>query len=195
MPPLSLEEFQFAKSAAKPISEKEVEAIRHSAYENGFQAGAADAVAAAADDHARLSADLVSALQDMSFGFHEASAHIMTNVAPVLRAMVDSVLPRFMSQSVGHTILEAVEPLIADATKQPIQVMISPGDADAVRQVIGESADVPFVIVEDPAMQTGCAHLSAGDSERQIDISGVLDRIGAAVDAVTDMNTRKIANG
>lgn len=197
MPPFALEDFD-ARAAAAPapsIAEAEVEQIRRDAYENGFQAGATDAVAAFEADEARISSELVTALTDLSFGFHEASAHVMSNVAPVLKAVVGTVLPRMMSETVGYTILEAVGPLVEEASGIPVRLLVSPDEAPAIRRIIGETADVPFVIVEDPALERGRANLKIGDAERQIDVSGVIDRISAAVDAVTELNTRKTANG
>lgn len=195
--PFALENFDLggAPEAAPPLSDAEIEQIRHQAYENGFQAGAADAIAAMQAEDARLSAELVTALRDLSFGFHEASAHVMCNVTPVLRAMVDTVLPRLMGDTVGHTVLEAVEPLLEEAAGIPVRLLIAPDDAPAVRRIIGESADLPFVIVEDPTLAPGRANLRIGAVERHIDVSGVLDRIAGAVDAVTELNTRKAANG
>jgi flagellar assembly protein FliH len=197
MPPLALENFDVrtAPAAAPRVTEAEVEQIRRDAYENGFQAGATDAAAAFHAGEARLGADLVTTLQDLSFGFHEASAHVMSNVTPVLKAVIDRVLPRLMAETVGHTILEAVEPLVEEAAGIPVRLLVNPIEAAAVRRVIGESAGVPFVIVEDPALEQGRAHLKVGAVERLIDVSGVLDRISTAVDAVTDLNTRKTANG
>lgn len=197
MPPFALEDFDALAAPPSPptLTVAEVEEIRRNAYENGFQAGAADAIAAAQADETRLSDELVSSLQDLSFAFHEASAHVMTNVAPVLRAMLETVLPRVMSETVGYTILEAVEPLIEEAAGIPVRLLVSPDEAPAVRAIIGESADVPFVIVEDPALGRGRANLKIGAAERHIDVSGVLECMSAAVEAVTELNTRKTANG
>jgi flagellar assembly protein FliH len=197
MPPFALEEFDArpAAPAAPSISEAEAEQIRRDAYENGFQAGATDAVAAFEAEEGRLSAELVTTLRDLSFGFHEASTHVMSIVTPVLKAVVDTVLPRLMTETVGYTILEAVEPLVEEASGIPVRLLVSPEEAPAIRRIIGDSADVPFVIVEDPAVERGRAHLKIGAVERHVDVSGVLDRISAAVDAVTELNTRKTANG
>ena len=196
MPPFALEDFEIAAAPqAARLSEAEVEEIRRSAYETGFQAGATDAIAAAQADEARLSVELVTTLQDLSFGFHEAAAHVMSNVIPVLRTLLDTVLPRLMSETVGYTILETVAPLVEEAAGIPVRLLVSPAEATAIRAIIGESADVPFVIVEDPALDRGKAHLKVGAAERQIDVSGVLDRISSAVEAVTDLNARKTAHG
>lgn len=196
MPPFALEDFGCrATPAPTTLTVDEVEEVRRNAYENGFRAGAADAMAAAQSEDARLSAELVSSVQDLSFGFHEASAHVMANMAPVLKALVDKVLPRMMAETVGHTILEAVRPLVAEAAGNPAHLLLSPEDAPAVRALIGESSDVPFVIVEDPALECGHAQLRIGAAEREIDVSGVLERISSAVDAVTELNMRKTTNG
>lgn len=195
MPALALEEFGVRQAAPEArITQDDVEQVRRAAYENGFQAGAADAVAAFQAEDTRLTAELVTALRDLSFGFHEAATHVMTNVTPVLKTVVDTVLPRLMSETVGYTILEAMEPLVEEAAGIPVRLLVAPDDAAAIRQVIGESADVPFVIVEDPTLDRGRANLKIGAVERQIDVSGVLDRISAAVDAVTELNMRKSAN-
>ena len=197
MPLFALEDFDALNAPPSPptLTEAEVEEVRRSAYENGFQAGATDAIAAAQADGSRLSAELLTSLQDLSFGFHEASAHVMTNVAPVLKSVLDTVLPRLMAETVGYTILEAVEPLIEEAAGIPVRLLVSPEEAPAVRAIVGESGDVPFVIVEDSGLDRGRAHLKIGAVERHIDVSGVLVRISAAVDAVTELNMRKTANG
>ena len=197
MPPFALEDFDALNAPPAPpaLTEAEVEEIRRHAYENGFQAGATDAIAAAQSENSRLSAELVTSLRDLSFGFHEASAHVMTNVAPVLKSVLDTVLPRLMAETVGYTIIETVEPLIEEAAGIPVRLLVSPDEAPAVRAIIGESAEMPFVIVEDPGLGRGRAHLRIGAVERHIDVSGVLDRISSAVDAVTELNMRKTANG
>lgn len=194
MPPLTLEEFDRRETVAPAITEAEVEEIRRNAYENGFQAGATEAIAAAEAEATRLSTDLVSRLQDMSFGFHEAAAHVMANVTPVLKSMIDTVLPRMMAETVGHTILETVEPLVEEAAGIPVRLLVCPAEASTIRDLIGEEADLPFVIVEDPGLEPGCAHLKLGEIERRIDVADALGRMSEAVDAVMDQNQRKIAN-
>lgn len=197
MPPFALENFgarEIAPSAPR-ISEEEVEQIRRDAYETGFRAGASDAVASFQAEESRLSAELVTTLGELSFGFHEAATHVMMNVTPVLKAVIDTVLPLLMSETVGYTILEAVDPLIKEASGTPVRLLVNPDEAAVIRRIIGECADVPFVIVEDPALELGRANLKVGAVERHIDVSGVLGRVSAAVDAVTELNVRKSANG
>lgn len=188
----------FAAAPAPPaepaISEDELEAARRTAYENGFQAGAADAIAAAEADQARIGAALAARVQELGFTYQEAAAHVMSGVEPVLRAMVETLMPPLMAETVGRMILHEVRPLAEEAADIPVRVLVSPDEAAALRGILGENTPVPMAIVEDASLSAGQAHLRLGQVERQIDLSAALDRITQALAAVTDLSERSLAH-
>ncbi|MBM9596138.1 FliH/SctL family protein [Roseitranquillus sediminis] len=196
----TLEDFSVAPSEKAPapepaLSEAELDAIRHAAYENGFRDGAADALASVEADETRLRADIAAAVQSLGFTYQEAVAHVMGGVAPVLRALVEQVLPAMLAETVGHAILEELLPLAEQAADIPVRVLVSKADANCLRHVLGENSPLPLAIVEDASLTAGQAHLRLAGTERQIDVAAVLQRISTALSAVTELNERTLANG
>ena len=191
-----LEDFSApAEPPAPAISDEEIEAIRREAFEEGFQAGAADAVAANAADQTQMRGDIAATVQELGFTYQEAVAHVMSGVEPVLRALVDEILPTMMAETVAHSILQELMPLAEAAGDIPVRLLVAEADATALRHVLGQSTPVPLAIVEDASLVSGQAHLRLGSTERQIDVAAVLERLSTAVSAVADLNGRKLANG
>ena len=83
-----------------------IEEAKLAAYEQGYKAGWDDAAAAQSEDQTRIRADLARNLQQLSFTYQEARAHILKAVEPLLEEMVNRRLPDTARETLAPLVLE-----------------------------------------------------------------------------------------
>ncbi len=69
------------------------EAAREEAYRDGFLAGQSAAMDSFLEDQARLTSDLIEALNDANLGNEAARRHVAASVAPMVRALCEAITP------------------------------------------------------------------------------------------------------
>lgn len=164
-------------------------------FEEGYQAGWDDAVRAQAEDQARIGAEFARNLQEMSFTFHEARAHVIQSMEPLLDQLVSTMFPALVAQSLALTIHEEMQPLIAESADAPIELMVGPGGRHALEAHVNEIGNAAIRLIEEPSLAEGQAYLKIGRTERRIDLSGALDKIRAAIGALYELNQRTLKHG
>ncbi|MGH1369721.1 MAG: flagellar biosynthesis protein [Maritimibacter sp.] len=172
-----------------------LETERLSGYEAGYKEGWDDAIKAETEGQSRIGAEFARNLQDLGFTFHEARAHVMHALEPLLKSVVEKVLPRLVSETVGQTIVEELMPLAAEAADTPIQVIVSPASRPQIEAFLKASSSVPFDLVEEPSLADGQVYLRSGTTERQIDLTGAVERIGDSINALFELNEKAFQNG
>ena len=125
--------------APENASAELLEKIRLEGYEAGYKAGWDDAVNAEEEEQNRIGAEFARNLQDMGFTFHEARAHVLNTLEPLLLGMVEKVLPDLVSQTIGHSIIEEMLPLATPAADPPLEVVIR-AEASAGSSVLAREA-------------------------------------------------------
>ncbi len=164
-------------------SEDQIEDIRLTGFEAGYQAGWDDAVKAQGDSEAKLTADFVNTLQDMSFTYHEAYAKLNEGMKPLFSQLITKLLPEVAAQSLGLQILEQITAIAPVEHGATIEIVVSPGKEDTIRTLLEEQAAVPFVLATEPSLPGGQVYLRAGTTEREINLDAVLDGIRSAFTA------------
>lgn len=178
-----------------PAGPEETEAARLEAYEAGYRAGWDDAARAEAEDQSRIGAEFARNLQDLGFTFHEARAHVMQALEPLLTGMVEKVLPRLVSETIGQTVVEDLMPLASAAAGQPVEVVVSPANRSVVEDMLMRADTVPFVLVEEPTLAEGQVYLRSGALEREIDFTDTVDRMAAAIGSLFQLNEKAFQHG
>ena len=168
------------------LSASDLEEVRLTAFEKGYTAGWDDAVAAQEDEARKLRADLVRNLQDLSFTYHEARAHVLTAIEPLLRDMVAKVLPATARASLGQMVSETLQPLAEELANTPISVVVNPTNRQMVETMLTDIETLPLTIVEEESLGVGQVYLRTGDTETRIDLDSTIDAIGAAISAYFD---------
>jgi len=158
-----------------------VEEAKLAAYEQGYKAGWDDAAAAQSEDQSRIRADLARNLQQLSFTWQEARAHILRAVEPLLEEMVGRVLPETAREMLAPMVLEQVMPLAGEMTDQPVALVLNPAVRVAVETLIEQATGLPMVIQEEPTLPEGQVYIRLGETEAQVDLSRVTADIAAAV--------------
>ena len=197
MPAVVLEDF--AQPAHVPDSPSQppalTEADRMAAYETGYKAGWDDAAHAQTEDQDRIGAEFARSLQELSFTFHEARAHVIQSMHPLLDQLTARLLPELLHDALGPTILEELRPLIDEAADTPVELLVAPASRAALEPHLANYGSAAIVLREEPSMAEGQAHLRIGKTERQIDLTGALDSIKTAFDALFEINERTLKHG
>ena len=181
--------------APPTISPEELEKARLEGYESGYQAGWDDATRAETEDQSRIGAEFARNLQDLGFTFHEARSHVMHALEPLLTGMVEKVLPRIVSETVGQTIVEELLPLASEAADAPIEVVVCPASRPALEALLSEATSVPFTLQEEDSLAEGQVFLRSGRTEKHLDLTGAVDRIGNAINGLYELNEKAFQNG
>lgn len=172
-----------------------VEKARLEGYEAGYKAGWDDATRSEAEEQSRIGAEFARNLQDLGFTFHEARAHVMQALEPLLAGMVERVLPKLVSDTIGQTIVEELLPLASAAADTPIEVVVSPASRPALDALLARATAIPFTLIEEPTLAEGQVFLRSGKTERHIDFTTAVDRIGTAIEGLYDLNEKAFQHG
>ncbi|MFD3188809.1 ABC transporter ATP-binding protein [Sedimentitalea sp. HM32M-2] len=193
-----LEDFSVETAANEPVhlmSDDGLEDLRLASFEQGYTAGWDDAIRAQAEDQTRITGALGGNLEDLSFTYQEALAQMMSSVEPVFRALVESVLPQAMMQTVGLQIVEQCSEMARQQIEQPVTLKVPPGAADAIEPALRQNLAMPVEIVESRDMGPGQVCLQIGDRERQIDSQLMLSSLQKSIDAFFHTATKVKENG
>lgn len=184
-----LEDFGGPRAQALPSmsapDEEELETRRLAAFEEGYQAGWDDAVQAHTKDKLRITSDLAQNLLDMSFTYNEAYTHLFRDLRPLLKEIVDKLLPRTMRDVIGPRIVEELQRAATSNLSGEAHILVNPGLVDLVGSLIEREDSFPVSVRGDARLAEGQAQLSLSDREIEINLDEIIAEISAALDAFT----------
>ncbi|MCB2115644.1 MAG: flagellar biosynthesis protein [Rhodobacteraceae bacterium] len=163
------------------MQREELEEARLASYDQGYNAGWEDAVAAQDSEVTRLRSDLGRNLQDLSFTYHEAHSHVLRTLEPLLHDMVVKVLPTIARDSLGQIVLEHLRPLAREMSGAPMTVVAHPDNRALLETLLLTEAPLPLAFEEEASLGEGQVHLKLGEIEHRVDLDGVIAAIAAAV--------------
>ena len=180
---LRLEVFEAGAPAPDTVlmEATELEEARLAAFESGYSAGWEDAVAAQKSDQSTIGADLARNLQALSFTFHEARAHVLHSLQPLLTGMVEKILPDLAKEMLPPLVAETLRPLAEQLSNTPITIEINPASRPAVQSLLAEQTSLPLRLVDEPTLGEGQVYIKAGDVTQHIDLDTAVAEIRAAV--------------
>lgn len=164
------------------LSDDILEELRLSAFENGYQAGWDDASAAHAAEQAHISSDFSQNLQSLNFTYQEAYCHIMAMLKPLLIQMVETILPQVAHKTLGMRIVSEVIDLAQSHSNQKIELIMSPISRIKLENLSLPDLTTTIQFIDDESLSEGQVFLKAGQSERRIDLDGLLDDMKLAID-------------
>lgn len=153
------------------------------AYEQGFQAGWDDSVAAQTDEVARLRTDLGHNLQSLSFTYQEARAHVLAGLESLIEEMVHCLLPELARETLAPMVLERVVPMAEKLADQPVELILNPVARKPVENMLDLATGLPLRIVEEKCLAEGQVYFRLGTTEAKIDLTRVVAEISAATHA------------
>lgn len=150
---------------------------RLAAYEKGYAAGWEDAIAAQERDALRLREDLSHNLRDLAFTFQEARAHVLRSLEPLLRTMVDRVLPEVARAGFGAAVAAEALASAGTAATAPVEILVAPENVAAVGAALGDDPALPVRLVGDPMLAGGQARFRMGGEEGVFDHDALIATI------------------
>ncbi|WP_372603092.1 flagellar biosynthesis protein [Actibacterium sp.] len=168
------------------------ETARLGAYEEGYKAGWDDAAGAEAANQTRIGADFARSLQDLSFSYHEARAHVLSAIGPLLELMAEKVLPEIARDHFAQTVLEQVRTIAGTAADAAIELVVNPDNRAALEKVMPPDPGLPLTIIDEPSLGPGQAYLRGAKGECQLDQDAVLSGIRAAVSAFLSTSQEQV---
>ena len=162
-------------------------------FEKGYQAGWDDSVKAQKDDTRNISADFAQNLQDLTFTYEEAFAAVIQSVSPLLRQMVEVVLPQIARQTMDARVEEILTGLTRKHGRQPVEIVTAPQNIPALETLLEQEQITTFTLSEEVSLAEGQVHIRFGDVEQEVDIETALQGITRALDGFFEENRKETA--
>ncbi len=181
---LRLEVFETPGSGAQSTVVTDLSALeeaRLAAFEQGYSAGWEDAGSAQNDDQNRIRADLARNLQALSFTYHEARAHVVGALDPLLTDILDHLLPDLARPALAPIIRDLMLAAAKEMAGTPVTLVLNPAVHDAVASLLGSGISLPLQIIDEPTLSEGQAYLRLGDTETRIDTDRAVADIRHAI--------------
>lgn len=183
-------------SPDKPNSNSEaIEDQKLQAFEAGYQAGWDDATKAQTDEKERITAELGQNLIDMKFTYQEALSELTVSLEPIMKVIVEKLLPEAMRAALSAHILDQVASMVETQTDRPIEVVVSTDNVERVANLLGKSSEEPIKVVGEATLGDGQAFVRLGETERQIDLKAIIEGVSKAIEAFFHEANREIENG
>ncbi|MDP2085022.1 MAG: flagellar biosynthesis protein [Gemmobacter sp.] len=199
MAPLKLEVFE-ANVGASPanttaVDAAEIEEQRLEAFESGYKAGWDDAVAARSDAEAEQRNEVARALQALSFTFHDARAHVLHALSPLMAEVAARLLPVIAHAALPHLVVEALGPYAEVASEAPVLILLNPEARHRVETLIGTQSGLPVRFQETADLTPGQVNLRLGETETRVDLDAALATIRAALEDFFDLAAKENRHG
>ncbi|RID90899.1 flagellar biosynthesis protein [Gemmobacter lutimaris] len=178
---LEVFESQAETEALAPDRASAAEEERLAAYEQGYSAGWEDAANAANQDQTQIRGDLARSIQALGFTFHDARMHVLKALAPLIREMVNRLLPEVAHAALAPVVLETLMPLAKDLAEAPVELVLNPAARLPVETLLEHATGLPLRIVEEPTLGEGQVYLRLGETETRIDLDRATQELSTAV--------------
>ena len=158
-----------------------------SSYENGYRAGWEEASATRTALAALSKNDLSQHLQKLSFTYHEAQAHVLAALHPLLLQVVGQIMPQIAREALATMVVEMLIPLADRLGQAPVILRVNPAAQQALLSAIEANTSLPIQITPDPTLGDGQVHLQLGTAEAELDLDKATADIAAAVRGFFDL--------
>jgi len=182
-------------AAAPPPAPAGDAAAVGAAFERGYKAGWDDCERQAKDSRASVGAEFARNIQDLGFTYHEARAHVLSGIEPLLATIVGKVLPSLATATLGQSVVEELKELAETAAESPVTILVAPETHDLVAEFLAETTALPYRLVADETLTGWQVFFRLGAHERQLNLGGVIDRVAARIAAFSLQNEKVLKHG
>lgn len=174
-----------------------IEDVRLASYEKGYAAGWDDAAASQSEEQTRIRDDLAQNMRDLSFTYQEARSHVLSGLDPLLRGMVERILPELMRNTLGASVVAQITAQAEQLANAPIKVLVAPQNKAAIENALETNEALPVSLVEESSLGDGQVQFRFDDQEHMLDLDAVVTSIQTLVTQFLDTSNqeRLMANG
>lgn len=174
-----------AEPAPPSITPEDLEAARAEAYATGFLAGHAAATEAHLADQARLTADVVEALNDAQVTNDAARRHVMASVAPMIKVLCDAIAPALARAGLGLEVAARVERAVAAAPAAVPRLRCAAETVPALQAALA-ARDLPGCVEADPRLLPREVELHWDEGFDRVDLDACVAEIRACIASHVD---------
>lgn len=181
--PLRLEVFDTEGEPEAPslVMPEDLEDLRLNAYERGYTAGWDDAMRQTADEANARQEALVRMAEGLSFTYHEAQAHVLGALEPLLQAVAEQILPELARAALVQSVGEELMSVAAGLAAKPVELRVPAGARAAFEEGFEALVLPPLEIVECDALPAGVAEFASGSRQTRVDLDGVARRLADSI--------------
>lgn len=118
--------------------ERQLEAARAQAHEDGFVAGQVAATEAHLEDQSRLTAEFLEALEDARMTNEAARRHVVASLAPVLGALARTIAPAIAEAGLAAEVERLTARALAAAPESRPRLRVAPEMAARIGAILTE---------------------------------------------------------
>ena len=159
-------------------------------YEQGYQAGWDDCIAAYVASSEKATAGLKLHLSTLFFTFEAARLAILQEISLVLSQVIEQILPTLLKQSFLPFAIERLDAMVAASAPAGLVVSVNPSQLDRIEAALGQAFKSKITLVGDIALNPERALLKIDNGEIEVDFKRYLTEISEAFQnfqAVSDM--------
>lgn len=146
-------------------------------FEEGYNAGWADAVKANKDEQSEQQAQLAESVKDFAFSRTEVQQHTLRELRPLIEGVLTAILPAALRPALAPMIVEALEEIAADSLSDEIVLAVPEGLSGAVSGLIDLTDWPDLTVSEDDRLGDGRAEIRCGDTTKAVDLGAVQTQI------------------
>jgi flagellar biosynthesis/type III secretory pathway protein FliH len=163
------------------LTEEEEEERRLAAFEEGYAAGWEDSAKAYGQEKGQSLSDLASSLADIHFTFQDAYSAILKEMEPVLRKMIDAVLPELATRSIGaHAVAELMNTL-KNTPGVDLTITAHPSAKDRIATALHDATMPPVHLLTDDGFSPSQLIIGTESAETEINFETVFKGLEASL--------------
>ncbi|QQA42967.1 hypothetical protein [Pelagovum pacificum] len=163
-------------------------------YEDGFATGREAGLAEAQEEQARLTEDVALKFSELAFTLEEARSGVLASLEPMLRGLVDTLVPELARASLSPWVVEAIMDAARADSRAPIALLVSE-EAHAALSAIAEQQKGLRISVDATAtLGGGEVLIRTPERETMLDLDRLVTEIGEALQNLFTEPTTRVAN-
>ena len=182
-------------ASPKSYDKNDIEALRKSAFEDGYASGWEDARKAEEAAKIRIDAEFERCIQNLAFTYHEAVGQVRSELVPLIEALLESffstLVPELLREAVREEILKFAEDHLAPS----IELQASEGMVEMFEELLTGQTDLEISLRVEPSLGPGQAFVKIEHREVFVDFEPLLEVARSQLAALNETKSREAANG
>lgn len=164
------------------LDPESVEALRNTAFDQGYEAGWQDATQAARTEDSKCRAAVAEALQALTFTYVEARAMAEAQLTDIVARIVRQLVPGLCATALPGRVAQELRLMLARDSTAPLQVLCAPETRQVLSDVMAQlPPGAAVTLLEEPTLAPAQVLLHGHDQMREIDLAGVIALAQAAI--------------
>jgi|TARA_B110000003_G_C16323536_1_gene407786 hypothetical protein len=164
-------------------------------FEKGYATAWKDILEKQDNQRQAWETQLTHSLQDLSFTYHEASAHILESLQPLLEKTLATLLPQIAEQTLPHIIAEQIMEHLTTQEQPQVQITSAPDTQIELEALMPDNSELSIEMVEDPSLVPGLVFLRIGKVEQQVNTTKVATNICTTITGFFQENKKDLKYG